>query len=164
MSDHQSREFRWFNCSIFTRKDALAGLMFIAVATFGLWASRNYPIGTATRMGTGYVPRLLCWLLLGLGVLVAVQGVRSVAQEFPFAETRYWRAIVFVPAALLAFAFSINRLGVVVATGLLIGIGAVAGRDARPLETMLATVVLTVLTLAIFVWGLGLPIPVWPEW
>ncbi len=28
-------------------------------------------------MGTGYVPRLLCWLLLGLGVVVLVQGLRQ---------------------------------------------------------------------------------------
>ena len=41
------------------RKDVLAGLMFIGVSVLGLWASRNYSIGTATRMGTGYVPRLL---------------------------------------------------------------------------------------------------------
>ena len=56
------------------RKDVLAGLLFIGVAVFGLWLSRDYPIGTAFRMGTGYVPRLLCWLLFGLGVVVLVQG------------------------------------------------------------------------------------------
>ena len=55
----------------------LSGLLFIAIAAFGLWASRNYPVGTALRMGTGYVPRLLCWLLLGLGAIVLVQGLRQ---------------------------------------------------------------------------------------
>ena len=59
------------------RKDVLAGLLFIAVAVLGLWISRDYPIGTALRMGTGYVPRLLCWLLFGLGVIVLVQGLRE---------------------------------------------------------------------------------------
>ena len=47
--------------------------------SFGLWASRNYPIGTTTRMGTGYVPRLLCWILLGLGALVARAGLARAA-------------------------------------------------------------------------------------
>ena len=62
------------------RKDVLAGLMFVGVALLGLWLSRNYPIGTALRMGTGYVPRLLCWILLGLGVvIVLVQGLREAA-------------------------------------------------------------------------------------
>ena len=30
-------------------------------------------------MGTGYMPRLLCWLLLGLGVIVLAQGLRQQA-------------------------------------------------------------------------------------
>ncbi len=63
------------------RKDVLAGLLFIAVAAFGLWLSRDYPIGTALRMGTGYVPRLLCWILLGLGAVVFLQGLREAQAE-----------------------------------------------------------------------------------
>ena len=46
---------------LLARKDVLSGLLFVGVAALGLWLSRNYPIGTALRMGTGYVPRLLCW-------------------------------------------------------------------------------------------------------
>ena len=64
---------------ILTRKNVLAGLMFIVIAALGLWVSRNYPIGTALRMSTGYVPRLLCWLLMGLGAIVLVQGLRESA-------------------------------------------------------------------------------------
>src|ERR687887_660903 len=59
------------------RRDVLAGLLFIGVAVFGLWLSRDYPIGTALRMGTGYVPRLLCWVLFGLGCLILFQGLRD---------------------------------------------------------------------------------------
>ena len=61
----------------------LAGLLFIAVAAIGLWASRNYPIGTTTRMGTGYVPRLLCWILLGARRRWSlVQGLRDAERRF----------------------------------------------------------------------------------
>src|SRR6266699_6201667 len=62
---------------ILGRKNALAGLMFIGLAVLGLWLSRHYPIGTALRMGTGYVPRLLCWILMGLGAAILVQGLRE---------------------------------------------------------------------------------------
>ena len=62
---------------VLLRKDVLAGLMFIAVAALGLWLSRNYPVGTTLRMGTGYVPRLLCWVLLGLGAFDCCAGCRS---------------------------------------------------------------------------------------
>ncbi len=51
----------------------------------------------------------------------------------------------------------------VIAALLLIGIGSLAGRELRPLEVVIAALVLVAMTLGIFVWGLGLPIQVWPE-
>jgi hypothetical protein len=60
---------------ILAQKDVLAGLFLMGVAALGLWLSRDYQIGTALRMGTGYVPRLLCWVLLGLGLIVLLQGL-----------------------------------------------------------------------------------------
>lgn len=146
------------------RKDILAGLLFVGVSVLGLWASRNYAIGTATRMGTGYVPRLLCWVLLGLGVLVMLQGFRDKSRAGRLDETPpIWRSIIFVTASLLVFAFAIQPLGIVLAIVLLVLVGSFAGRDVRPLESVATTVVLIALTLVIFVWGVGLPIPVWPE-
>ena len=71
---------------------------------------------------------------------------------------------VRVLLSLLVFAFLIGPFGVVAATVALVFVGALAGRDSRLLEVVAAAVFLVVLTLAIFVWGVGLPIPVWPEW
>ena len=68
MSDAQRRRRQSLHSGpwdMLARADVLSGLLFIAIAAFGLWASRNYPVGTALRMGTGYMPRLLCWVLLG---------------------------------------------------------------------------------------------------
>jgi putative tricarboxylic transport membrane protein len=148
------------------RKDVLAGLLFIAVAAIGLWLSRDYPIGTALRMGTGYVPRLLCWLLLGLGVVVLVQGLREAQDARPLSagDISALRPVVFVTASLVIFGLSIERLGLVVSILLLTGVGAVAARGLRPLETLAAALVLIVLSWGIFILGLGLTIPVWPEW
>src|SRR5262249_25480113 len=94
------------------RRDVLAGLLFIAVAALGLWLSRDYPIGTALRMGTGYVPRLLCWLLLGLGVIVLVQGLREAQDARPLAagDISALRPVIFVTASLVIFGLSIERL------------------------------------------------------
>lgn len=151
--------------AIMRRKDVLAGLLFIAVAALGLWASRNYPIGTATRMGTGYVPRLLCWILLGLGVLVLLQGLRNSRPDGALVPgPPVWRAMILVPASLLAFGYAIGPLGVVAAIVLLVAVGAFAGRESKLLEVAGVAVLLIALTLVIFVWGIGMPIPVWPEW
>ena len=162
MSDAQrtAEPSRW---DILARADVLSGLLFIAIAAFGLWASRNYPVGTALRMGTGYMPRLLCWLLLGLGAIVLAQGLRQ--QAVPLRSSRQaWRAVLSVTAALIAFGLSIERLGLVLAILLLTGLGALATNALRPLETAIAALGLIVLSWSIFIFGLGLTIPVWPEW
>jgi hypothetical protein len=155
-----------FPWQAFARKDVLSGLMFVGVALAGLWLSRDYPIGTAIRMGTGYVPRLLCWILLGLGTVILVQGLREAqpARTLSRGDASAWRPVVFVTAGLVIFGLSIERLGLVVSILLLIGVGAVAARGLRPLETLLAALVLIVLSWAIFILGLGLTIPVWPDW
>ncbi|MEI8153805.1 MAG: tripartite tricarboxylate transporter TctB family protein [Hyphomicrobiales bacterium] len=162
MSDTQppAKQPAW---DILARADVLSGLLFVAIAAFGLWASRNYPVGTALRMGTGYMPRLLCWLLLGLGVIVLAQGLRQPSAPLR-TSTQGWRAMLSVTVGLIAFALSIERLGLVLAIALLTGIGALATRALRPLETALAGLVLIAMSWSIFIVGLGLTIPIWPEW
>ena len=153
---HQSRWLR-----LASRKDVLAGLMFMAVAVLGLWLSRNYPTGTALRMGTGYVPRLLCWILLVLGGVVLIQGLRAKGTPASGPPLRL-RPLLLIPLALVAFALTIERLGIIAAGTLLILIGGLASSESRPLEVLATAVALVLFTWGIFIWALSLPIPVWP--
>ena len=151
---------------LLARKNVLAGLMFIGTAALGLLVSRDYPIGTALRMGTGYVPRLLCWILIGLGTIVLVQGLREAEparSAGPGALAQLWSLVVVI-ASLVAFALAIEQLGLVLSILLLVGIGALAARGIRVRETLAAALGLIALAWVIFVLGLGLPIPVWPDW
>lgn len=144
-----------------TNKDFLAGLMFMGIGVLGLWLSRDYPVGTALRMGTGYVPRLLCWIMVALGGAVIMMGLRSGDRLVGDAPFRL-RPFVLIPAALVAFALTIESLGIVVAGLLLVVIGGLASSTSRPLEVLAAALVLVFFIWACFVWTLGLPIPVWP--
>ena len=151
---------------ILARKNVLAGMMFVAIAALGLWVSRHYPVGTALRMGTGYVPRLLCWILMGLGTAILVQGLREQDVSQP-SEPGVWARllpVVVVTASLVAFALAIEQLGLVLSILLLIGIGALAARGIKPWEALAAALGLIALSYAIFIVGLGLTIPVWPVW
>jgi putative tricarboxylic transport membrane protein len=151
---------------IFGRKNVLAGLMFIATGAFGLWLSRNYPVGTALRMGTGYMPRLLCWILVGLGAVVLLQGLRepeTIRVPEPGARARLWPVLI-VTASLVVFGLALERLGLVVSILLLTGIGSLAARGLKPWEVLAAAAGLILLTWAIFIVGLGLTIPAWPDW
>jgi hypothetical protein len=150
---------------LLARKNVLAGLMFIGIGALGLWLSRHYPIGTALRMSTGYVPRLLCWVLIGLGAVVLVQGLRerdAVRVQQPPALVRLWPVIV-VTTSLVVFALSIEQLGLVLSILLLVGIGSLAARGIKVWEALAAAIGLIVLSWAIFILGLGLTIPVWPD-
>jgi putative tricarboxylic transport membrane protein len=146
------------------RQDVLAGLLFMAVAIVGLWVSRDYPVGTAFRMSTGYVPRLLLWVLLALGAVILISGFRAADAEGHDQAGGSWRPIILVPAALVAFALGLERFGLLVACALLIGIASLAGPRLRLREGLAAGILLTFLTWAIFVKAIGLTIRVWPEW
>jgi putative tricarboxylic transport membrane protein len=152
------------NWQLLARKNVLAGALFMGVAILGLFLSRDYSVGTALRMGTGYVPRLLCWILLALGACVLVQGLR----EAPTGQGRVarlgWRPLVLVTAGLTLFALTLERLGLVVAILLLTIAGAYATRGRGIIETLLAALVLIALCWGIFIYGLQLTMPVWPEW
>ena len=146
-------------------KDVLAGLLFIGLAAGGLWVSRDYRIGTASRMGTGYMPRLLLWVLLALGMWILAAGLWKAADRVPEPHAfprAAWRPVVFVALSLVAFALALDRLGLVLSILLLTGIAALAGRGLGLLETAVAALVLVALCWSIFILGLSLTIPVWP--
>jgi hypothetical protein len=150
---------------VLARKNVLAGLMFIGIAALGLWLSRNYPVGTALRMGTGYVPRLLCWILMGLGGVILLQGLRE-GDDGRTADGGFFRRlwpVIVVATSLVVFGLTLERFGIVLAILLLVAIGSLAARDLKPWETLAAAAFLIVLSWAIFIVGLGLTIPVWPE-
>lgn len=151
--------------SALMRREVLAGAMFVAIAAFGLFLSRDYPVGTMLRMSTGYVPRLLCWMLLGLGVVVLLRGLRDAYA--PLISTAgalsTLRPLAVVTVALIVFGLALERLGLVVAIALLIGIASFARPGLKWWETALAAAVLALLCWVIFILGLGLTIPVWPE-
>ena len=147
--------------SLLTNKDFLAGLLFLSVGALGLWLSRDYSIGTALRMGTGYVPRLLCWIMVVLGAIIILMGLRSGDRLIGEAPLRL-RPLVLIPASLVVFALTVERLGLLLAGTILILIGGLGSAASRPLEVVASAIVLVLFVWGCFVWALGLPIPVWP--
>jgi hypothetical protein len=56
-------------------KDLIGGGMLLLLAVIGLWLNQDHNLGTARRMGPGYMPMLSFWLLAGLGAFVMVAGL-----------------------------------------------------------------------------------------
>lgn len=51
-------------------KDLLSGAILILLAVVGYWLNQEHALGTARRMGPGYMPMLTFWILGGLGIAV----------------------------------------------------------------------------------------------
>jgi Tripartite tricarboxylate transporter TctB family len=140
-------------------KDFYAGLIFVAVGVFAIVIGRDYSLGSATRMGPGYFPALLGWLLTILGAIIAL---RSLAIDGPAIGRIGFRPLILILASMLAFAALLEAAGLVIATVALITIGCLATAESRVRESVPLTVALVAVALGLFVYGLGLPLKVWP--
>jgi hypothetical protein len=74
------------------------------------------------------------------------------------------RPVVVVTLALITFGLALETLGLVCSILLLVMVASAATREFKLWETLAAAAGLSVLTWMIFILGLGLTIPVWPDW
>jgi hypothetical protein len=51
-------------------KDIASGVILILFAAVALWLNQDHSLGSARRMGPGYMPMLVFWILMGLGIIV----------------------------------------------------------------------------------------------
>jgi hypothetical protein len=137
-------------------KDFWAGMMLIGIGTAAMFIARAYPFGTARRMGPGYFPTVLGAILVLFGFYVVVKGLRShekiQAKWSPL-------ALILLTLSLVLFGVLMRYAGFIPALMVLIFGSAAAGRGFRFVEVLLLTVVLTGISVAVFVWALGLPYP-----
>jgi hypothetical protein len=139
--------------------DFLAGLMFIGFGLLALYLSRDYPMGTASRMGPGYFPAILGMLICLLGAGVLLRGLLVRAQ--PPRNFALLQAVL-VLSAIALFAATVESLGIVVAVALVVVISSLAGGTPRWVEVALLAMVMVALAVGMFTYGLDLPFKVWP--
>lgn len=142
-------------------KDFWVGVMFIA---FGLAAMvialNNYQMGTAVRMGPGYLPTVLAGFLAVLGLVVLLG---SLAIRGPRVPEFHFRPLLLILAGCVAYGYLMKSFGLVLATTALVVIGALGGHEFRWKEVAVLGVVLIGFSVLVFVKGLGLPLPLLPE-
>jgi putative tricarboxylic transport membrane protein len=140
-------------------KDFWSGVMFIAFAAVAIIAARDYSLGSAVRMGPGYFPLLLGLLLAGIGALLVARSLLIAGMPIGALAVRPLAAIVL---AVVLFGVVLERLGLFVALLAAVLVTALAGRESRPLEIVALAIALAAFSLAVFVYGLRLPLPPWP--
>ena len=135
-------------------RDFFAGLLYILLGVVAMWIARDYPFGSALRMGPGYFPTVLGGLMVAFGIAVLLQGVKN---NEKIQGTFSIRALFVLPIATVVFGVTMEHLGFIPALALLIPLSAAAGRQFKWIEVGLLTAGIILLSLGIFIWGLGLP-------
>jgi hypothetical protein len=137
-------------------KDFWSGAMLIAAGAATMIIARNYSFGTTLRMGPGYFPTVLGSILVLFGLYLLVAGLRDGEKI-----TGVWslRAMIVLPLSFVLFGVLMTYAGFVPALLVLIFGSALASPQFKLVEVVLLSVLLTAASVALFVWGLGLPYP-----
>jgi hypothetical protein len=139
-----------------SNKDFWAGMMFFITGAGAMFIARTYPYGTTLRMGPGYFPRVLSVILIAFGLFVMVRGLRN----FEKIQGNWSiRALIVLPLSMVLFGVLMELAGFIPALAGLIFVSAASGREFKFKEVLLLTVLLSVMSVAMFIWGLGLPYP-----
>ena len=132
----------------------IAGGVTLAIGILTMLESLRYTMGTARSMGPGYFPMILGILavICGLGIIF-YEGPRHTTTEL---QRPAMRALLAVVAAILAFTFAVDRLGLIPAVFL----AALVSSFAEPRPNLRRSIVLavTLSTFAYLIFNLGLQV------
>lgn len=155
-------------------RDFSAGGLFAVTGLMTSIVASQYPTGTAMRMGAGYFPQLLGLLLLVLGGFVLLRGAvrhfrqRARVRQSPNTATTWWskcrgaRPLFLIGTGVMAFAGLLGNIGLAAATLLLVVVSGSAHHESRFPELLMLGVGLAIFGASVFIWGLGLPLPLLP--
>jgi putative tricarboxylic transport membrane protein len=144
-------KFDWRN-----NRDFFAGLFFILIGGAAMWISRDYPMGSALRMGPGYFPTVLGGIVVVFGIYVLIKGVinnEKVVGNWSI------RALIVLPIATWIFGVMMENVGFIPALVVLMYTSSIAGKEFKFLEVTIMAVVMVIVCTGVFIYGLGLPYP-----
>jgi len=142
-------------------RDFGSGILFLSFAVAALGLASRYPLGSASRMGPGYVPILLGAALALIGMACVV---RSFVRDGEPISGLAWKPLCYVTLSTILFGALIRGAGVALALVVLVLLSASASRLFHwPAATALASG-LALFCVFVFIRALGLPIPIVGSW
>jgi putative tricarboxylic transport membrane protein len=141
------------------RTNVVAGLALVALGVLAFWLTSGLAGSRGPMLGPGSLPRGAAGIIVLIGVIVTVAGLRTDDDAPP-----RWRlrGPLFLLGAVVLFALTVRTLGLAVATPAAILFGSLASPETRPVEILVFAVLLTAFCIGLFRYALGLPIPIAP--
>ena len=142
-----------------TGQDFAAGVMFALIGLGALYIGADYAMGTPQRPGTGVLPRILAWCLIGTGGLLIIKALISGDSRV---GSWAWRPLICVTLATISFGMLVDSAGLVVAMAVSLWLCALGTAETRWIEFLVFLAIMIAIGVGLFVWLLGMPIPVLP--
>ena len=137
-------------------KRFLSGIMFLFIGGVAIYIAQDYPMGSALRMGPGYFPIVLGAIIGLFGIWELIIGV---LKPDPVKGNWSLHALLILPASAVIFGVIMEKAGFVPAMIVLIYVSAFASKEFRFWEVTVLAVALTAAAVGLFIYGLGLPYP-----
>jgi hypothetical protein len=146
--------------------DLMAGATFVVLGLAFAIGGSQYDVGTALRMGSGYVPIALGGLLTVLGLVIVVASFRGVDPTVANADRGPipWQRMALLVGAIMFFGFTVGGLGLGPSLLVTTFLAALAGHGTRPGRAAVIAIGLTALCLGVFVFALQLRLPILGDW
>jgi hypothetical protein len=142
-------------------KDFWAGLIYFTIGIAVVLMARNYPMGTAIKMGPAYFPSVL-------GGLLALIGLISLLQSFVRAGDKVaglaWKELFLVLLPIVVFGIVARGAGLIAGLFVLIMVSASASAMFRWKSSLLLAIGMIAFCALIFVKALGVPLPLVGPW
>jgi hypothetical protein len=139
-------------------KRFLSGIMFLFIGAVAIYIAKDYPMGSALRMGPGYFPIVLGGIIGLFGIWELIIGI---LKPDPVKGNWSLRALLILPTSAVIFGVLMEKAGFVVAMIVLIYVSAFSSKEFRFWEVTALAVGLTAASVGLFIYGLGLPYPLW---
>jgi hypothetical protein len=143
------------------RKDLMCGLVFIVIGLLFAVGARDLDIGTATRMGPGFFPLVLCGLLIFIGVIISAKSFGKPDSDFGSIP---WRALLLILPATVFFGLALRNVGLMPAVFIVALASSFSSSKMKVPLAIALSIGLSIFCAAVFRWGLGLPIPLFGPW
>jgi hypothetical protein len=142
------------------QSDFWCGLLFAAIGIATVVLAREYRMGTAARMGPGYFPTLLGYLLVFLGLTLTLPSLFMDGEKIPRVHPR---PVLIILLSILVFGLVLDSIGFALSVFVLALIGTLAEPELRPRESALLALFLAAFSVVVFHSLLGLPLALWPN-
>ena len=146
-----------------SQRDFWSGLMFVAIGAGFAIGATNYSMGTSARPGAGYFPLMLSAIMAILGAVVLFKSLTIESADGDAVGSIAWKPLLIIIVSIVVFGLTLERLGMVITVPLLIVISSLAGDEFKLRGVLVNAALLTAGSWAVFIWGLKLTIPLWPN-